>query len=66
MKEPFIFEESVDYGLCNEELKDQAPNGSLIYKLHEMCNVLPFGYVAEQFLRETKQDIYRCIQESRA
>ncbi len=65
IKEPFIYNEEVQYPALNDNRTDL--NFRSIYdQLLDLTLVLPFGYPTEQFIRQVKQDIYNRIEEVRA
>ena len=63
IKDPFIYAETVSYPEIEET--EKGPTSNFTFTMEDFENVVPFGYPTEQFLRETKDDVYKCIADSK-
>lgn len=60
IKEPFIYNERVAYGAADDD--KVSPGDAVVFELHDIACIVPFGVVAEQFICWQKNDIYNIVE----
>ena len=64
IKEPFIYNERVAYGAADDD--KVSPGDTVVFQLHDIACIVPFGVAAEQFICWQKNDIYNIVELSKA